>query len=280
MIDTHQHFWRLSRGGYNWMPKDVPVLYRDYEPADLREILDQTGIEQTIVVQADDNVAETEFLLEEASTHDWVVGVVGWVDLTAPEARQSVLRLANNPKLLGIRPMIQDIADPEWMLHPGLRDGLRAVIESDLTFDALVKPIHLPILDRFLEMYPELRVVVNHMAKPDFKSENFESWSEGLSRVGAHPNTFCKISGLLTEAPHGTNYADILGHLDVAKKAFGPDRLIFGSDWPVLNLAAEYAEWLQMVKTWCEQSKGLNWSQLSQNNVRNAYPRILNTTGD
>lgn len=274
MIDTHQHFWRLSRGGYGWMPKDNQTLYKDYEPDDLKPLLNEVGINKTIVVQADDDVAETEFLLELADEHDWIVGVVGWVDLEDPNAETEIDRLSSHPKLVGIRPMIQDIPDRRWMLKPEIAPGLHAMTDHNLTFDALVKPVHLKALETFLGLYPRLRVVVDHMAKPTFQAETFTEWSENLAALGLHENVYCKVSGLLTEAPVGASYATLLPYLDFATKSFGPERLLFGSDWPVLNLAGSYDGWIQIVKQYCLENRRADFSRLCGSNVLAAYERL------
>ncbi len=275
MIDTHQHFWRLSRGGYAWMPEDLPALYRDYEPEHLQPLLQNNGITSTIVVQADDNVAETEFLLDLAQNHSWIAGVIGWVDLESKTATDVVQRLAASPKFLGIRPMIQDIADDQWMLQPALEDGLAAVAENDLTFDALVLQKHLLVLSTFLGRYPDLRVVLDHCAKPEFARGRFEDWAQNIAAIAAHPNTFCKLSGLLTEAPKGAGFEDLKPYLDHVIGVFGPDRVLFGSDWPVLNLAANYDRWIKMLRQYTDTSDVLHWGTMLSETPYHAYPRLM-----
>ncbi|WP_416369806.1 amidohydrolase family protein [Tritonibacter mobilis] len=274
MIDTHQHFWRLSRGGYAWMPEDLPALNRDYEPKDLRDILNDTGITGTIAVQADDSVAETEFLLSLSDAHPWILGVVGWVDLERADATRILTALAEHPKFLGIRPMIQDISDPEWMLRPTLAAGLNRLVELDLTFDALVLPHHLKTLARFMERYPDLRVVVDHCAKPNLRSGVLDEWRDGLAAVAAHPNSFCKLSGLLTEAPPGAGLAELRDCLDHVSQLFGPNRLLFGSDWPVLNLATDYAKWQRIICQYIDETPGIAQDTIGQLNPRFAYTRL------
>ena len=275
MIDTHQHFWRLSRGGYAWMPKDLPALYRDYEPEHLQPLLQNNGITRTIVVQADDTVAETEFLLDLANTHSWIAGVVGWVDLEGETAADTVQRLAASPKFLGIRPMIQDIADDQWMLRSNLEGGLAAVSDNDLTFDALVLQKHLPVLDTFLSRYPDLRVVIDHCAKPDFTEGRFEDWAQNIAAIAAHPNTFCKLSGLLTEAPAGAGLEDLKPYLDHVLGVFGPDRVLFGSDWPVLNLVSDYDQWVGMMRQYADASGLMDWDVMMSDTPCHAYPRLV-----
>ncbi len=274
MIDTHQHFWRLSRGGYDWMPKDLPVLYRDYEPTDLEPLLTACGVTGTIAVQADDNEDETRFLLSLADDHRWLLGVVGWVDLQSEMAPARIETLARHPKFLGVRPMIQDIDDIDWMLRPELAPGLAMLRDLDLTFDALILQKHLPNLARFQTLYPDLRIVIDHCAKPEFQPGRFDDWADGMSRAAASPNTFCKVSGLLTEAGPGAGLLDVAPYIDHVTEAFGPSRLLFGSDWPVLNLAGDYVSWHGMLNRHFGQDPAVLRKQIGIAAAYAAYPRL------
>ena len=274
MIDTHQHFWRLSRGGYAWMPEDSPVLRRDYEPDDLHPLLRRNRISGTIAVQADDNIEETEFLLSLADQHSWIRGVVGWVDLERTDAPTQIQKLAENPKFVGIRPMIQDISDIEWMMRPELAPGLEMLCKLDLTFEALILQRHLPILGRFLELYPDLKVVIDHCAKPEFAEGRFADWAAGMTRAASRPGVFCKLSGLLTEAGPGTDATDIEPYLMHAVDVFTPQRLLFGSDWPVLLLAGNYGDWLNLVENCFRHDLNLLRQEIGINSVRRAYSRL------
>ena len=274
MIDTHQHFWRLSRGGYDWMPEDSPVLRRDHEPADLEPLIRDCGVAGTVAVQADDNVGETEFLLSLAAGTEWILGVVGWVDLELRDAPDRIRGLAENPKFLGIRPMIQGIADLEWMLRPELAPGLEALRDLDLTFDALILQRHLPVLRRFLDLYPDLRVVIDHCAKPEFREGRFRDWADGMTEAAARPSVFCKLSGLLTEAGAGAGQAEIGPYIAHAVEAFGPERLLFGSDWPVLNLAGSYGMWMRLLEGCFEQDLRTLRQEIGRNAAQRAYPRL------
>jgi L-fuconolactonase len=250
-IDTHQHFWALVRGDYNWLTPDLVPLYRDFSPDDLAPLLDAANVDGTIAVQAADSEAETGYLLSLADKYEWIFGVVGWVDLAADSAPASIKRLAQNPKLVGLRPMIQDIADDNWMLQPALRPAIAAMIAHDLTFDALVLPRHLQILDLFATTYPDLRIVIDHGAKPEIKKRSFDTWAADMAQLSQHPQISVKLSGLTTEA--GTNWhpRDLAPYVHHIANAFGPDRLLFGSDWPVLNLASDYQSWHDLSKTLC-----------------------------
>jgi L-fuconolactonase len=242
-IDGHVHLWRLAQGEYGWISDEMTALRRDFEPADVRPLLDGAGIEGAVLVQAAPTVAETRFLLEHARAAPWLVGVVGWLDMEAPDAPAVLAELAEDRHLRGIRPMIQDIADPDWVLRGALGPAFRALIAHDLTFDALVLPHHLGNLLRLLERHPELRTVIDHGAKPRIADGAREPWASEMRRLARETGALCKLSGLATEA--GPNWSDdtLRPFVDVLIEAFGPERLIFGSDWPVLTLAGDYAGW-------------------------------------
>ena len=245
-IDAHQHFWRLARGDYGWLTADLDPIHRDFLPHDLAPLLAQAGVESTVLVQAAPSVAETAFLLDLAARTQFVAGVVGWIDFEAPNAADQIAALARSPKLVGLRPMIQDLADDAWMLRPSLAPAIEALIAAGLTFDALVKPRHLPILSRFVDRWPGLRLVIDHGAKPDIAAGALQPWADDIRAVAGNPATFCKLSGLVTEAGPGWAETDLSPFIDLLIDAFGPERLMWGSDWPVVNLAARYDDWLDV----------------------------------
>ncbi|SHJ13664.1 L-fuconolactonase [Shimia gijangensis] len=248
-IDSHQHFWSLARGDYGWLTPELEQIYRDFTPGDLGPLLNSAGIDKTIVVQATDTVAETEFLLELADAHDFIAGVVGWIDMEAENAIGTLERLAQNPYFKGIRPMIQSIEDDEWILKPELDPVFDALQNMGLAFDALVLPHHLPHLLTRLARNPSLKCVIDHAAKPDLRGGNLEVWRRGMLRLANETNCFCKFSGLVTEAHTGCSPQDLKPATDLILSAFGANRLMFGSDWPVLNLAKDYQGWADMVAT-------------------------------
>lgn len=242
-IDAHQHFWRLARGDYGWLTPDQGALWRDFGPDDLAPLLAATGVQKTILVQAAPTTAETRFLLEIAEKTAWVAGVVGWIDFEAEGAADHVARLASDPGLVGLRPMIQDLPDPEWMLRSDLASPLNAMARAHLAFDALVTPQHLPSLLRFLGAYPELRVVIDHGAKPRIARGELPDWSRAMRELAAGSDAVCKLSGLVTEAGPSWTIGNLKPYVDVLLETFGPARLMWGSDWPVLNLTSSYAAW-------------------------------------
>jgi L-fuconolactonase len=246
-IDAHQHFWRLARGDYGWLTPALAPIYRDFEPPDLAPLLARGGVDGTVLVQAAPTVAETCFLLELAAATPFVAGVVGWAPLDAPDAADVVGELAADPRLRGLRPMLHDLPDVDWMLRPALTAGLRAIAARDLVFDALVRPAHLPNLRRLLAHHPDLRVVIDHGAKPDIAGGRRSSgarWAENMARLARDTRAWVKLSGLVTEDGLAWSVERLRPYVDHLLDHFGPDRMIFGSDWPVVTLRAGYEEWL------------------------------------
>ena len=274
IIDSHQHFWRLGRGDYKWLTSDLEPLYRDFLPENLEPILAENGVDGTIAVQAADSEDETEYLLSLADRHDWILGVVGWVDLEAPDAVTSMKRLAANPKLLGLRPMIQDIEDDAWMLDDSLRPAIASMIEHDLTFDALVMPRHLGHLKVFLTRYPDLRVVVDHCAKPEIRHGAFQPWADQMAEIAEFPNVYCKLSGLVTEAQDGWKAEDFSPYINHILGKFGHNRVLFGSDWPVLVLQSGYTEWREIAASHLTNASKQDQLSVMGQTALKAYPRI------
>jgi len=242
-IDSHQHFWRVSRGDYFWMSPDVEVLYRDYGPEDLQPLLARHDIDRTVLVQAAPSVAETEFMLEIAAAAPFVAGVVGWVEFTDPDTAQTIERLAANPLIVGFRPMVQDIPDDDWLLRLDLTAAFRTLVEQGLVFDALALPRHLSRLLVLADRHPDLAIVIDHGAKPSIREGLLDPWRADMAAMAARPNTVCKLSGLVTEARAGWAVDDLRPYVDHLLKVFGPERLLWGSDWPVVNMAGGYDRW-------------------------------------
>jgi L-fuconolactonase len=246
-IDAHHHFWKVSRGDYGWLTeKSLPTLYRDYLPADLKPLLKTCGIDKTILVQGAQTVAETLFLLGIADTEPSVAGVVGWVDLAARDAPDQVAALARNKKLKSLRPMLQDLPEDDWILRPELRAGLNAIAKNGLRFDVLIFPRHLPHMVKFFAAHHDLPMVIDHGAKPYIARGEIEPWKREMRAI-AHdfPNVCCKLSGLATEAASGWTIETLRPYVDALIEMWGPRRLMWGSDWPVLTLAGDYVAWFR-----------------------------------
>lgn len=252
-IDAHQHFWHPARGDYDWMPQDSPILYKSYAPADLEGTLSAHGIDGTVLVQAAATVFETEYMLGLADVTPWIKGVVGWVNFENSEDIGHLQRLAHHPKFLGVRPMIQDIPDVNWMLRDDVQWAFKAICDLDLTFDALGFPQHLPNFLTLAKRYPDMRVVYDHCMKPQIRAQRtgkdaYSDWAEGMARLAAETGGFCKLSGLVTEADAGWHVGDLEPFARHVINVFGHDRTMWGSDWPVCRLQAEYGDWLKQAK--------------------------------
>ena len=243
-IDSHMHVWQLSRGDYGWLTPDLPAIYRDFTVEDARTSWEQAGIDYAILVQAAPTLEETHYLLSVAEGEPKVRGVVGWIDMLAPDAVDQLERLASNRLLRGIRPMLQDIPDDGWMLKAELTPVYRAVVDLGLRFDALVLPQHLANLLRLIERHPDLKVVIDHGAKPAI-GEPLHSWHRDLAQLADIPHVHCKFSGLVTECRKQTSRTALEPVSQALLDLFGPERLMFGSDWPVCTLRSSYVQWWQ-----------------------------------
>lgn len=243
-VDAHHHVWTLARGDYGWLTPDLAAIYRDYTLKDLAPLLEHAGVATTVLVQAAPTVAETRFLLDVAQRSGGVVqGVVGWVDMTSADAIPTLTRFARNGMLKSVRPMLQDIADDAWILRADVGRTLAALPRIGLRFDALVKPAQLPALLSMLDRHPDLAVVVDHAAKPDIANGMWEPWARLMRTAAENPRLRCKISGLVTEAGKGWTIDQLRKYFDYLAEIFGPQRLMWGSDWPVIDLVASYKSW-------------------------------------
>jgi L-fuconolactonase len=248
IIDAHHHLWRLSRGDYGWLTPDLATLYRDFEPADLAPLMAAGGVGGGIVVQAAATEAETRFLLALADQSPAILGVIGWTDFTAPDAAAAIARLAVHPRLKGFRPMLQDDPDDDFILRPAALSALAALHDQGLRLEALVRPRHLPRLIQLRAQFPDLPMVINHAAKPNIAAGQWEPWASDLRRVANDGRTLCKLSGLVTEAAPDADAEQLQPYADLIIDAFGADRVMWGSDWPVVLGAAGYDPWRAMAQ--------------------------------
>ncbi|MDB5744499.1 MAG: amidohydrolase [Polaromonas sp.] len=242
-IDAHFHCWQLARNDYGWLTPELGAIYRDVSVGDWQAQAAPHGVAGGVLVQAAPTEAETVFLLAQAEASPAVLGVVGWVDLLAADAPARIESLARHPRLKGLRPMLQDIKDPCWILQPALAPALQAMAGCGLVFDALVTSAHLPHLLTLAERHPDLRLVIDHAAKPGIAAGEWQPWADGLAKLAAQTQALCKLSGLLTEACRPPAPGAVQPWAAHVLACFGPDRLVWGSDWPVLELAGPYARW-------------------------------------
>lgn len=242
-IDAHQHFWHYDPAAYGWIDDRMAVLKRDLLPDDLKPLLDRSGIDGTVVVQARQSLHETDWLLELAQKYAFIRGVVGWIDLQAPDVRAQLERYAQQPKLRGIRHIVQDEPDDRFMLRPAFLHGLGLLAEFNLTYDLLLFPRHLPVAVDVVKQFPQQRFVLDHLAKPAINAHAIAPWDADIRALARFDNVMCKVSGMVTEAAWNQwRLDDFKRYLDIVFECFGPERLMFGSDWPVCTLSGSYAE--------------------------------------
>jgi L-fuconolactonase len=248
-IDAHQHFWVYDPREYDWIDDSTSSLRRDFLPAGLKPELEDAGFGGSVAVQARQTIDETRWLLELAAAAPYILGVVGWVDLQSPHIRSHLQTLTRNPKLVGIRHVVQGEPDDRFLLRPEFLRGISVLEEFDLAYDILIYTKHLPVAAEFVQRFPRQRFVLDHLAKPPIKSGDLEPWTRGIRDLAAFPNVFCKLSGLVTEADWlHWKPEDMTPYLDVAFESFGSQRLMIGSDWPVCTVAASYGRAMGVVK--------------------------------
>lgn len=273
-IDAHQHYWSPRHGDYGWLVPSggLQAIYRDYGPADLHPLLDAAGVGGTVLVQAAPSQAETHRLLEiAAQPASRVLGVVGWCDLESPRAPDTIATLARNPVLKGLRPMLQDLPDTAWLLRPELHPAFDTMEREGLALDLLITPRHLRVAREFAKARPGLRMIIDHGAKPGIRAGAFDEWARGMARLARETHVVCKLSGLLTEAPPGADAGVLQPYVEHLLAEFGARRLMWGSDWPVLNLAGSYAQWHGMCAMWLAGLDAGSRAAVEGGNARDFY---------
>lgn len=251
IIDAHQHFWKLGQFDTSWLevPEHAPI-HRDFLPTDLKPLIDATGVDRTVFVQTQHNIEETRWVLGLAEEHDWICGVVGWVDLASEQCEEQLLELKQHPKFVGVRHVTQDEPDVNFIVRPEVIRGLRVLEKHNVPFDLLFYVKHLHHAQKLAQQLPGLKMVIDHISKPHIKDQMFDDWESNFRAAAAFPNVYCKLSGMITEADWRNWTPDQLRpYVDIAMDAFGPQRLMFGSDWPVCELAGSYR---QVFDTLCE----------------------------
>ena len=244
IVDAHHHLWDPARGDYGWMPPDDPVLSRTYSLAEAEAIFLDHGVVQSVIVQAAPTIAETDYMLGLADNSAVIAGVVGWIDFENRDDRRELERFARHPKFRSVRPMVQDIADDDWLLRPAFRWAFDAIRDLGLAFDALGFPRHSLRFLEIFQLYSELRVVIDHCLKPNIREGHFDAWAAGMERFARETSAQIKLSGLVTEAGTDCSATAFKPYVDHVLASFGPDRVMWGSDWPVCRLRMEYGDWL------------------------------------
>ena len=242
-IDAHQHFWRHDPAIHTWMDDRMETLQRDYLPQDLSPLLEKEGIGGCVAVQADSSTRENDFLLQLADANQWILGVVGWVDLQSPQLSEQLDRWCPHPRAVGVRHIVQDEPDDRFLDGEAFRQGVRSLAERGQSYDLLIYERQLPAAIEFVQAIPDVPMVLDHIAKPRIGEGALEPWASQLKELALAPNLTCKLSGMVTEANwNDWSPDDLAPYIETTIEAFGADRLMFGSDWPVCRLAAEYPQ--------------------------------------
>jgi L-fuconolactonase len=269
-IDAHVHFWRPARGDDILILRREPRLRRDYLPGDLRGLMRDGGVDSAVVVQSAPSLDETRFLLELTRALDWIAGVVGWVDLAAPDVAQTLGDLARAPKLCGVRAMLHRIDDPAWIARDDVAAGLRALAARGLALDLIARPPHLEACRRALTRVPELRAVVDHGGGPPIAAAGWEPWASRIAALARDTTAFCKFSGLLEEAAAGAAADALARHAAHLVDCFGSERLVWASNWPVVDLVGGYANWRAVADALATRL-GLDRARVFAGNARVLY---------
>ena len=247
IIDAHHHLWKFNENDYAWMDESMSVLKQDYLPEDLADQLERSSVIGTIAVQARQSLEETAWLLELAGQHPFIKGVVGWVDICSEQLNRQLDEFSGNPRLVGVRHVLHDEPDDDFMLRPDFIRGMEKLVQYNLSYDLLIFPKHLGRAQELVNLFPDQRFVLDHLSKPLIRAGTLDPWREEIFKLAEHPNVWCKISGMVTEAHlEKWKYEDFIPYLDTVLEAFGPDRLMIGSDWPVCRLAGEYQQVLEV----------------------------------
>ena len=255
MIDAHQHFWQIGQHDCCWPTPELAAIYRDFGLDDFVPLAQSNGVTGSVLVQTQQSDADTDYLLALAGQSDFIKAVVGWVDLASPAAPARIAQLAQHPKMRGLRPMLQCLPEDDWILRPELEPAIAAMKAHQLSLDALVLTRHLPHIEAFAQRHPDLAIVLDHAAKPAIAAGACpaDDWCNAVKQIARLPNVYCKISGLLTEASADQGEAELLPYIQHLFMAFGAERLMWGSDWPVIGLApnkqlSSYKKWLDLVQ--------------------------------
>ena len=272
IIDSHQHFWQVGRFDYPWMSPELGVLYQDYFPERLEPTLRQCGVAKTILVQASNSLAETRWLLGLANDYPFVAGVVGWVDLTSDGVAEQLDELTADSNFKGVRHLVESEPADNWIVQSAVLAGLNELAAHGVSYDMLVHTRHLKHVKKVAELCPELRMTIDHLAKPPVARGEIKEWQQEIEAVAAYPNIFCKLSGLVTEADHESwRTEDLRPYVDCVLECFGPERLMFGSDWPVCLLAGSYSQVFESVQELLTDLNAVERSRVFGENAADFY---------
>jgi L-fuconolactonase len=274
-VDAHQHFWHYNTAEYGWIDDSMSRLQRDFMPADLAREIRPLGLDGVVAVEARQTLEETRWLLKLADEQDFIRGVVGWVPLADPKLRDHLDALADQPALKGVRHVVQDEPDDDFILGDAFNAGVAALAECQLTYDILIFERHLPQAIQFVDRHPQQVFVLDHLAKPRVKQHELEPWRARLRALAERENVYCKLSGMVTEADwQAWTEPQLLPYLETALEAFGPQRLMFGSDWPVSLLACKYQAWYDIVERFSGRLSADEQARLFGGTAAEAYRLI------
>ena len=272
IIDTHHHFWHYNTKDYGWINDDMPILRRNFLPEDLQKEIIQAGVDGVISVQARQCIEETEWLLQLANENDFIKGIVGWLPLSDRNIESYLETYSHNTNLKSIRHVLQDEADEKYMLHKDFNEGIKALKQYGFVYDILIFEKHLPQTIEFVDLHPNQVFILNHIAKPRIKDTILSPWRENITELARRENVYCKISGMVTEADlkHWTE-EQLQPYMEIVLKAFGTNRLLFGSDWPVCLVACEYRRWITIVRDFLSALSMDEQDNIFTNNPLRAY---------
>ena len=272
IIDTHHHFWNYSAKEYDWINDDMKAIRKDYLPVDLLKEIKAAGVDGAVSVQARQTVEESDWLLGMAEKNDFLKGVVGWVDLRAKGVDKDLERLAKHKKFKGVRHVVQGEPDDNFILGAAFNEGIKKLLKYDLRYDILILEKHLKPSIAFVDKHPKQVFILDHIAKPRIKERILSPWRENMMELAKRPNVYCKISGMLTEADwRKWSAADLAPYFDTTLQAFGPKRLMLGSDWPVMLVAGKYKQWVDMVKQVVSRYSSAEQDRILYKNAVEAY---------
>jgi L-fuconolactonase len=270
-IDSHQHFWKYNSAQYDWIPTGS-AIHRDFGPEDLKPLLQASQLDGCVAVQARQSLVENDYLCDLAAQHDFIRGVVGWIDLRSEEVEEQAAAFRALPKAVGVRHVVQGETDPEFMAREPFRRGISKLQKHGLVYDILIFEHQLADAVALVKAFPEQRFVIDHIAKPRIKEKSIRDWSEKMTEIAHYSNTWVKLSGMVTEADHQNwKLSDLEPYWDATLQAFGADRILFGSDWPVIRLACSYERWIEMVSRWLERLPESDRAKIWGSNAVDAY---------